>query len=239
MELINIFIAVLCIILVLFLLCSRGGDSVLFSGNGEFPSLSNFKKLPESYYSSPGPYHVAQEIKLFKSLFSPKKKLEIIDATAHIGVDSMALAYSFPKSKVTSIERNPDTFKVLKHNIKKLGYSRQITPINSSADTYLETTKNVDLVYMDPPWGGKGYIPTSDLPLHDKDGKASIPLSGVVNLALKKTNTMVLKAPYNFLHKEFEKKINGKIMKIVKIQYRDPIKRAKRPIFILMVLGTR
>ena len=187
-------------------------------GKDTFPHRKKFKSVEETFYSVAGPYQTKQEIKIFRSLFKDKQPEEIIDATAHVGVDSLTLAYSFPKAHVTSVERNPVVYNLLKENITNLGYIKhtngqeRITAINMSADIYLENLDhNVDLIYMDPPWGGRGYVAASDLPLHDESGNPTIPLSKVINLALKKTKLLVLKAPYNFKVDEFGDKIDGEI----------------------------
>lgn len=183
-----------------------------------FPDRKKFKSVEESHYSCASPYHVIQEIKIFKSLFKDEKPTEIIDATAHIGVDSLTLAYTFPTAYVISIEYNLVVYNLLKENITDLGYAKhkdgsdRVTAVNMSADIYLENLDHtVDLIYMDPPWGGRGYEAVSDLPLYDGAGNPTIPLNKVVNLALEKTKIVVLKAPYNFKVDEFGKKINGKI----------------------------
>ena len=203
------------------------------SDHPKFPHRKKFKSVAETHYSVAGPYQTKQEIQIFKSLFktSPKK---IIDATAHVGVDSITLAYSFPNAKVTSVERNTDVYKLLKDNIVNLGYADRVTAVNMSADIYFkELDYNVDLIYMDPPWGGRGYKPASDLPLHDEDGNPTIPLSKVVNLALQKTKLLVLKAPYNFIVDEFEKNIDGKIESIRKINRFNDTSRAS---FIFIII---
>jgi len=205
-----------------------------YSGMGEFPHRKKFKSVAETHYSVAGPYQTNQEIKIFKSLFKNTLPTKIIDATAHVGVDSITLAYSFPKAHVTSVERNPEVYELLKANITDLGYDKQIIALNMSADIYLDKLNhNVDLIYMDPPWGGRGYKPASDLPLHDESGNPTIPLSKVINLALKKTKLLVLKAPYNFIVDEFEKNIDGKIESIRKIHRVNDKTRAS---FIFLII---
>jgi 16S rRNA G966 N2-methylase RsmD len=241
------FILIVILVVLFCILCYQilsnhyiGYGGGLEQSKDIFPHRKHFKSVEETFYSVAGPYQTNQEIKVFRSLFKHKQPKEIIDATAHVGVDSLTLAYSFPKAHVTSVERNPDVYKLLRENIEELGYSthknghNRVTAVNMSADIYLENlNQNVDLIYMDPPWGGRGYVAASDLPLHDESGNPSIPLSKVVNLALKKTELLVLKAPYNFKVNEFGEKINGKIESVRNINRLNDSSRAS---FIFMII---
>lgn len=229
---------VLIVLIVLFgIICYQLFDLLHnheYGGMGEFPHRNKFKSVAETHYSVAGPYQTKQEIKIFKSLFKNTLPTKIIDATAHVGVDSITLAYSFPNAHVTSVERNPEVYELLKANISDLGYDKQIIALNMSADVYLDKLDHiVDLIYMDPPWGGRGYKPASDLPLHDESGNPTIPLSKVINLALKKTKLLVLKAPYNFIVNKFGKNINGKIENIRKIHRHNDNTRAS---FIFIII---
>ena len=232
------FILLIVLIILFGIICYQLFDlfhNREYGGMGEFPHRRKFKSVAETHYSVAGPYQTQQEIQIFKSLFNkntPPKK--IIDATAHVGVDSITLAYSFPNAHVTSVERNPKVYELLKANITNLGYDKQIIALNMSADIYLDKLDHtVDLIYMDPPWGGRGYKPASDLPLHDESGNPTIPLSKVINLTLKKTKLLVLKAPYNFIVDEFGKNINGKIESIRKIHRANDKTRAS---FIFIII---
>jgi 16S rRNA G966 N2-methylase RsmD len=209
-----------------------------YIGSAEFPNGKKFIGVAATHYSvASDPHQTIQEIKIFKSLFKSKFPKEIIDATAHVGVDSITLAYSFPKANITSIEIDKKTYEALQYNIKNLKYSNQITALNMSADVYLRNfNKKVDLIYMDPPWGGRGYKPASDLPLYDKSGTPTIPLSEVINLALTKTNLLVLKAPYNFKVDEFKENITGEIENIHQIYKLNDL---FRPSFIFIIIKSQ
>ena len=240
------YVLIVFIVLLFFIICYKIFDIAGYNGGSDnkkykytFPHYKKFKSVKETYYSIAGPYQTAQEIKIFKSLFETVPK-EIIDATAHVGVDSLTLAYTFPSANITSVERNPVVYELLKENIENLGYSKhrnggtRFTVVNMSADVYLnDLDHTVDLIYMDPPWGGRGYVETADLPLHDESGNPTIPLSGVINIALRKTKLLVLKAPYNFKVDEFGTKINGKIDRVCNIKRLNDPSRAS---FIFIII---
>ena len=70
-----------------------------YIGSAEFPNGKKFIGVAATHYSvASDPHQTIQEIKIFKSLFKSKFPKEIIDATAHVGVDSITLAYSFASS---------------------------------------------------------------------------------------------------------------------------------------------
>lgn len=248
-----LYFVIVFIVFLFFIICYQIFDMCRFCGYGgggsdnkkykhTFPHRKKFKSVAETHYSVAGPYQTKQEIEIFKSLFKKEHPKKIIDATAHVGVDSLTLAYTFPSANITSVERNPVVYELLKENIENLGYSKhrnggtRFTTLNMSADTYLKDLDHkVDLIYMDPPWGGRGYVETADLPLHDESGNPTIPLSGVINIALEKTKILVLKAPYNFKVEEFGTKINGKIDRVCNIKRLNDPSRAS---FIFIIIRT-
>jgi len=216
-------IIVLVVLVVLFsIICYQLFRNREYKGIAEYPNRKKFRSVAATKYSVAGPLQVAQEIEIFKSLFKNNPPKSIIDATAHVGVDSVTFAYTFPDVNVTSVEIDTNTYEKLKYNIVNLGYGDRIKAVNMSADVYLSNLDhNVDLIYIAPPWGGRGYSSVSDLPLYDNDGNPTIPLSKVINIALKKTELVIINAPYNFMVEEFKNNIDGDIESIRKIHRID------------------
>lgn len=80
-----------------------------------------------------------------------KKDSVITDATASIGSDS--IKFSKVGKFVNSVEINPKVYQMLENNISKIGN------IRSYNCDYTDCYNNIkqDIIYMDPPWGGKDY----------------------------------------------------------------------------------
>ena len=164
-----------------------------------------FKIVEESLYSSLLPRHMDQVMSaISKHVKYPKT---IIDATANIGVDTALVAYMFPDSKITSIELNKKTAKVLQDNMRRLEkivrgqeYAK-VAVVQGDSVKFLRDKKTpVDLVYFDPPWGGSDYYKTPKLVLKLSD----IPIGKIIASTLGNLTPMViLKAPSNMDMEEF------------------------------------
>ena len=155
-----------------------------------------FHTNEESQYSSLLPKHVKQVERVFKDWFVIKKDILIIDATSHIGVDSIHFANMFTKSKIHSYEINKNTFDLLEKNIKEFEKQEQIKAFN---DSFLNASiDKAYFIYIDAPWGGKNYKDTAmgkfELYLDNINIK-EIARRLLVN---KKTKTVVLKVPANY-----------------------------------------
>jgi len=174
-----------------------------------------FKITDESEYSSLMPKHVKEVRQIFKLWFSHVNV--IVDATAHIGVDTINFSKIYPSSKIISYEINPDTFNLLKDNVKTLGNGNIYVKNNDFSEVFL-SLKDVSFVYIDAPWGGKDYknVPLNqfDLYLSGKNIK-DIARELLVN---KITSSVVLKVPFNY-------KISG--LEMFKVERRDVIDKSR------------
>lgn len=114
----------------------------------------------------------------------------ITDATAGFGGNSCNFANNF--KHVNAIEKNPENFKLLKHNLKICAVDN-VSFYNSSA---LDIIKEIDqdIVFFDPPWGGKDYKKYNKLMLYLDER----PIWDVINEFKEKLKAIVLKAPNNF-----------------------------------------
>ena len=171
--------------------------------------------VEESKYSSLRPDHMSSVKKFYNTylIFSESTPLNIIDGTAHVGVDSLYLATIFNSKNVSilSVEINTDTFKVLEKNLTnisniisdRIGFLGKIQALNIDIVKYIIETPdlhNTDILYLDPPWGGHGYIdnPSIELTL----GKMSF--AELVALSIvKKVKNIVCKIPKNLDYVKF------------------------------------
>jgi 16S rRNA G966 N2-methylase RsmD len=173
--------------------------------------------LDSTRYSSLLPYQAPQVKKILLKYF-PDQELNynIIDATSHIGCDSINLLALFPKCNLTSIEIDKSAFSCLEKNmsiiIKKYYNNdemarKRIKLINNDCIVYLKrlsyeiniesiTHSMIDILYFDPPWGGKAYV---------KEKKKCIYLNdiNICNIIVECFNNLnigkiILKAPKNF-----------------------------------------
>jgi predicted RNA methylase len=96
-----------------------------------------------------------QILTIIEDLF-PSKKFVITDATANVGGDTINFALSSKVKKVNSFEINPTTFEILEHNVEVYNLTKKI---RLELGNYCDKWKSVkqDIVYIDAPWGGKGY----------------------------------------------------------------------------------
>lgn len=116
-----------------------------------------FRTVPKvTRYSSllPSQYH--SFIEAFAEEFEARemRPRTFLDATAHVGVETVALAKAF-KLKGKAIELEPDRVKLLRRNLKAHGLEKRIEAVEG--DGAEAVTDPVDLLYIDPPWGGPSY----------------------------------------------------------------------------------
>lgn len=82
--------------------------------------------------------------------------LTILDGTANVGGDTIRFAMNF--NKVISVELNEDNYKVLSNNVNVYNFQEKVTLINGDiTKVYNDLSMFTDVLYLDPPWGGKGY----------------------------------------------------------------------------------
>ena len=165
------------------------------------PNYNNIRTAGKtSTYSSLLPKHVNS---LCKVLDGWKEKLgkvqNIIDATAHIGCDSIFFSKYFEEtSTITSIELEADVYALLVENISRNGLEDRVQPkLGSCLDVIrnIPRGRSVDLLYLDPPWGGRNYRDQKEMTL-ELDGK---PVMDIINGWLQdgKTRAILYKTPNN------------------------------------------
>ena len=178
---------------------------------GLYNSSLNYREIiivEESKYSSLRPDHM-NSVRAFYSDNIPFSKLSpfnIIDGTAHVGVDSIYLASLFNSENVSivSVEINVDTYNVLEKNLLNISniiydtpFFGKIKAVNMDIVKYITETAglhNTDIFYLDPPWGGPGYLDNTVIEL--TFGKMSFAELVAISL-FKKIKNIVCKVPKN------------------------------------------
>lgn len=187
-----------------------------------FPPVEDITKLQ---YDETGLYsmtsrNVAKIISdIIKSYFQGlASEITITDCTAGLGGNTISFSENF--KKVHSIEQDPDRFDIFKNNIK-LYAGNDYNNINFYCGDFLEIIHSLtqDVIFIDPPWGGKNYKDAQFLDIFIND----IPLYEVLNRLKGKSKLIVLKLPVNFNINEFYHKIEYKKLNFYKLPKMDLI----------------
>jgi mRNA (guanine-N7-)-methyltransferase len=131
----------------------------------EDPSYALYKVVQSSHYSVLKPWHKEQVKNIVTSWITPSSIKRIVDGTSHIGVDTIYLSELFPSAIIDAYEVVPEIMVALRHNIITFGKEDQIIPHLQDITTWTPTTM-VDLLFVDPPWGGHGYDQVDKLNLY-------------------------------------------------------------------------
>ena len=142
--------------------------------------------------------------------------LIITDATAGIGGNTLSFILNY--GIVNSVELNKERYNYLVYNVNLYGLQENV---KFYCDDYTKilTKLNQDIVFIDPPWGGKNYKNNNliDLTL------SNIDLSIICNNLKTKSKLIVLKVPQNFNFKKFYSNIIYKFIHIHKLNKMDII----------------
>jgi 16S rRNA G966 N2-methylase RsmD len=120
-------------------------------------TLSNLKIDPESVSYITTPHEakrIADIIAKHAGHHKDVKASVLVDATGGVGGDTITLSTQF--GSVISIEIDTDRYSLLKHNVNEYK-STNVTTINGDSLIIIPKLSDVDVIYADPPWGGKDY----------------------------------------------------------------------------------
>lgn len=174
----------------------------------------------EGEYSITRPYEAKQIINIL-SKYLPKKST-IIDGTASCGGDTISLALHF--ENIIAVELNKDNCDCLKNNLKAYNLSNQVNVICPKSIYDVVENNNFDMLFLDPPWGGRSYFREQTLNLYlcktstefEKDCSENI----YKLFESFPDKYFVLKTPTNFNYDEFLSQLpNRKIIKYPIFKY--------------------
>lgn len=120
------------------------------------------------------------------------KTLMITDATACIGGDTINFALHC--KQVHSIEFKKDNYEALKANVGAYKFDN-VYVYNEDATTFFDWY--TDILYIDPPWGGKSYRDYKELDLHLSAKRLDNWLEEIL-LRKNRPKYIILKLPYNY-----------------------------------------
>jgi len=149
------------------------------------------------------------------------KNITITDATAGIGGNTICFMKNY--GKVNSVEINKTRFNYLKNNVNLYFNSDNSDNynVNFINQDYLDICKILkqDIIFFDPPWGGKDYKNSDNICLFLSDKN----IITLCNELKENTDLIVIKVPKNFNIKKFISEINFKFLHIHKLNKMDII----------------
>jgi 16S rRNA G966 N2-methylase RsmD len=163
-----------------------------------------------SYITTPSNADIITRLIIRESsmcIFKKLHEITIFDATACIGGDTISFCKKF--NNVISTEIDADRFLKLSHNISQYNF-KNVSLYNDNYTNILDKYDNIDIIYFDPPWGGKDYKLQSSVKLYINNDS----LSDITNhIGTNKQNIrmIVFKLPKNFDLKNFYQNFNQKI----------------------------
>jgi predicted RNA methylase len=163
-------------------------------------NVIDYRKLKassNSSFSSLLPKHIKQVERVFNEWFDVSDSSTIVDATAHIGVDSIHFATMFKNATIESYEIDKNVAGLLNKNVKTFSLSDRIHvhPMNFLQS---ELPDNILYVYIDAPWGGRDYKKIDMDSFELFLGKYNIKEIAKRLLLSQKTKSVVLKVPRNY-----------------------------------------
>lgn len=164
---------------------------------GMFPEKSgvDYSKLlmtPEGEYSITKRHDSKQIVKHMKDLAGSLKTKTVADLTGNVGGDTIMFGLNF--LRVDSFELNHDNFKALKNNVETFKLNNVHLHEGDSTKLFHE---KVDILYMDPPWGGPDYKDKEKLDLFLGDLKVSDYLKTVLDSEWR-PRFVFMKVPANY-----------------------------------------
>ena len=170
-----------------------------------------YRIVDSSPYSVLKPWEKKDVNAAFLKWFQPANSIRrIVDATAHIGVDTVNMSNLFPQAIIDAYEIVPETYEALVVNIQRMKKANRIRPHNEDITLWEPTAETgvIDFLYVDPPWGGENYDEKNSIDLFlQREGNAPEEAKNVNALIDKwlesgKIRNVVVKAPKNF-NKEY------------------------------------
>lgn len=121
----------------------------------------------------------------------------IIDCTACVGGDTIALANIF--SEVVSVEIDKDRYNMLQNNINVYKL-KNVTVYNADCIELLKQIEYTQAIYLDPPWGGSEYKSCDNLRLFIGDKSIENITTDLIHRRYthKPPRFIILKLPQNY-----------------------------------------
>lgn len=136
----------------------------------------------------------------------------ITDATACVGGDTIMFAMNF--RFVDSIEINKDNFEALVNNLGEYQIKNVSIHHGNSVNVF---TWKTDVLYIDPPWGGRNYKEHKDLDLYLGDTRLDLWVEKIL-IGKNRPSYIFLKLPFNYNFKRFNILSNINMIKSYRVR---------------------
>lgn len=158
----------------------------------------------QTQYSSTGIKGVLAILNLVRNKF-PTQRLEWIDTTAHIGMETIGvMMYDKQSTRFTCYEKQSDVHAALVHNLNLVVSTYRPDAIvnvfhssSTNVDDWPKQQEPIRIVLCDPPWGGPAYKHAESVLLYLDDQ----PIDTWIKSFLSHSQMVILKAPRNFNRK--------------------------------------
>lgn len=166
----------------------------MWYNNYKFINFPKFKlTTEESKYSLSKEFDAYITSLIILSYIDDPEERNIFDATSSVGGNSFSFGHYF--NKVISCEPNITHFNDLNFNTRKLSNIQTINDTYERCLTQIET--DYDIIFFDPPWGGKDYKSEEFIRLKLGDKY----MEQIIKEEIKKDKMVVVKVPNNYLLK--------------------------------------
>ena len=169
-----------------------------------FP-LENCKNINKLKYDLEGLWSIShpqsalilsEKIKVFEKMGISLNN--ILDATGGLGGNTLSFAKFF--DKVISVEIDEVRYNYLKNNVENYNYDNITTYQGDFLNILINLKEKVDVVFVDPPWGGPNYKFDNNINVTLSDMELDQVCSIINNYKYEenKVKLVVYKLPYNF-----------------------------------------
>ncbi len=173
-------------------------------------SLRDLKTLPASSYSSLLPYQSPQVEEILRRIHPEPPKV-LVDATCHIGGDTLNFARMYPDAVIHAIDIDANAVACLRVNILRASKNEafgKVTVICADCTKYIpEARIAADMYYIDPPWYGPSYAKRNEVFLFLGGENVVVLVNKILELGLSRS--VLLKVPRNFAYADFELAVHG------------------------------
>lgn len=138
--------------------------------------------------------------------YIPRSEITILDGTACVGGDSISFGNIF--GSVIASEINNERYRMLVNNLIEYKLYN-VVPVNDDCLKIYDKINFLNIIYFDPPWGGKNYKSNSKLRLSLGSSYIDDVIENILGSNLDNIKLIVLKLPQNYDLELIYKKIKN------------------------------